>query len=475
MRHFLPIKGPGGRNLTTKEKVALVVLSLTLIFSVLTLLAGNDAFGSDPARNPVFGLVGAFARPIGVGILALYGVVLLWSGLIFFKGERAVRMSPLPGRALAAFGAAIGISGLLGIAQLDAAGELGQVVGGAIGHTFGAFGFLILLAMMALGAHLAGQGAWTVLRGSSGGALAQMPPMDTGGGGFSLPASSPRMGSTPMLPDDGDPSADERTLAITQAMDEIERSQGVRIVEVQESVAVVEDPVTVEEPVSLEEPVTVEEPVSLEEDGLEEDGRRTIGEAVEALPEPEVETEEAQVQRCLDAVASALHGLKTPEDVPEAEEEACEEEEDDEVEVEAGPAATLEQPAHGYVSLLEQEEEEEEEEEEPEEEAEYDEEEADEDEEIEEDEDELEEEDDEEEWDEEEEDDEDVEEEKEEDDDDDAPPQLVQPYLFPVAKREVEEEEDEGDEAPESESDTDADPAAADRETNFDWRGRPLE
>ena len=90
-----------------------------------------------------------------------------------------------------------------------------------------------------------------------------------------------------MLPVDGDPSADERSLAITQAMDEIERHQGVRIVEVEEPAEIV-----------------VKEP---------EEARTSIGEAVESLPEPEVETEEAQVQRCLDAVASALHGLKTPE------------------------------------------------------------------------------------------------------------------------------------------------------------------
>ena len=57
MRHFLPIKGPGGRALTTKEKAALVILSVTLILLVLTLLAGDRAFGDEPARNPVFGLV----------------------------------------------------------------------------------------------------------------------------------------------------------------------------------------------------------------------------------------------------------------------------------------------------------------------------------------------------------------------------------------------------------------------------------
>jgi hypothetical protein len=207
MRHFLPIKGPGGRALTTKEKAALVILSVTMILLVLTLLAGDRAFGSEPARNPVFALVAALARPIGMGIIAFYAVVLLWSGLIFFKGERAVRISPLPGRLLAALGITVGVSGLLGIAHLELAGDLGATVGGAVGSTFGAaFGFPILLAMMILGAHLAGQGAWSALRGASAGAAAVAAPAPTSTG-FSLPEKSSRIGGTPMLPDDGDPSA----------------------------------------------------------------------------------------------------------------------------------------------------------------------------------------------------------------------------------------------------------------------------
>ena len=39
MRKFLPIKGPGGRYLTPNEKVALLILGLTLVLCVLTLLS----------------------------------------------------------------------------------------------------------------------------------------------------------------------------------------------------------------------------------------------------------------------------------------------------------------------------------------------------------------------------------------------------------------------------------------------------
>ncbi|MHC4953029.1 MAG: DNA translocase FtsK 4TM domain-containing protein, partial [Planctomycetota bacterium] len=304
MRHFLPIKGPGGRALTPKEKAALIVLSITLILFVLTLLAGDDAFREEPARNPVFALVAALARPIGVGIIALYGVVLLWSGLLFFKGERAVRLNPLPGRMLAALGITVGVSGLLGIAQLELAGDLGATVGGAIGHTFGAaYGFPILLAMMILGGHLAGQGAWTAFRGAPGAMAAAAPPIGTtptrSGGGFHIPQASPRIGGAPTLPDDGDPTADERSFAITQAMEEIERSKGVTIVEV------------------------------------DDEDRESIGEQVESVPTPHSESEEGEVKRGLDVVAAALERLRTqPLETAETAETAQEHEAEAEVEVE---------------------------------------------------------------------------------------------------------------------------------------------
>jgi len=462
MRHFLPIKGPGGRALTTKEKAALVVLSVTLILLVLTLLAGDDAFGSEPARNPVFALVGALAQPIGIGIIAFYGVVLLWSGLLFFKGERAVRITPVPGRLLAALGITVGVSGLVGIAQLDLAGELGSAVGGAVGGTFGAaFGFPILLAMMVLGGHLAGQGAWAAFRGASAGAAAVAAPVSALAPpqtGFRLPERSPRIGGAPMLPDDGDPSADERSLAVTRAMEEIERSKGVTIVEV-------------------------------------ESDRTTIGEEVESTPEPEHHTEEAEVRRGLDAIAAALEarkaekaeqaakdgpeiaaetdeagwyrptsmlvGERVEEREEEAEEDAVEVSEDDDDEwVEHSDTSEEEEVAEVEEEADEEDEYEEEEEEEGEEEEEL------------EDEDDLEEdeeEDDDYEDDEEEEEEEDeyIEEEEEEEEDDDEPAAIVQPYLFPVASREIDDETEDEEEDGGGDDET--------RSASFDWRGQPAE
>ncbi|MHC4937628.1 MAG: hypothetical protein ACYTHK_01505 [Planctomycetota bacterium] len=459
MRQFLPIKGPGGRALTVKEKVALVVLAVTLILCVLTLLAGDDAFGPEPARNPVFAFVGVLARSVGVGIIGLYAIVMLWSGLIFFKGEKVAENKPMPGRAMAAIGIAIGISGMLGLAQLDAAGVLGSLVGGAIGNAFGAvFGFAILLTMLVLGGHLAGQGAWTALRGPV--AMAAAAPAAPAAGGFTLPEKSPRVGVAEYLPDDGDPSADERTRAIAQAMEEIERSQGVTIVDVQE--------------------------------------RASIGEEVHELDEPEDHTEEAQVRAALDNVASALSGLHAQEEEEELEEE-------DEPEV----AEEEEEPAVAEEELEEEEEDEEleEEEEEPEvaEEEEEDWDEADDSEEEEEleDDDEFEEEEEEDEFEEaededdselddeeyegEEEDEWDDEAEVEEDDEDEeesaSASSITQPYLFPVARRESDDEEFEEfeEEAEVEEEDDEEEPEPVEPEpepssegTSFDWRGRPL-
>jgi len=487
MRHFLPIKGPGGRALTVKEKVALVVLAVTLILCVLTLLAGDGAFGPEPAQNPVFAVVGALARSVGVGIIGLYAIVMLWSGLIFFKGERVAADKPLPGRAIAAAGIAVGISGMLGLAQLDAAGELGSLVGGAVGHAFGAvFGFAVLLSMLVLGGHLAGQGAWTALRGAAPAAAATIaPPV----GGFTLPKQSPRVGGAECLPDDGDPSADERTRAIAQAMEEIERSKGVTIVDVRPE-------------------------------------RTSIGEEVEANAETEPHEEEAQVQSALDDVATALANLQTRLDREQAEaRQRAAEEETDEIEEEdddAGEAraATVTEPVEeetdqdAWAGRDEDDEDEDEDEDlededdDLEDDEDDDEEEDDEDDlddlddedDLEEDEDdwddddlderEFEGEDDDDEWDEEAQVDEDegggeVEEEYQR-----TPTTISQPYLFPVARREIDEE---GEEAEEGERAADGvagarsttiaeeEPAEDDagddgsKGTRFDWRGRPLD
>ena len=112
MRMFLPIKGPGGRYLTTREKIALLILGLTLVLCALTLLAGDGAYVIDGNRNPVSGFVAFLCRTFGGGIVALYALVLVWSGLIYFKGERAVDMRPLAGRMFAALCVTLGISGV---------------------------------------------------------------------------------------------------------------------------------------------------------------------------------------------------------------------------------------------------------------------------------------------------------------------------------------------------------------------------
>ncbi len=270
MRTFLPIKGPGGRYLTPREKVALLILGITLALCVLTVLAGDRAYAPDQGLNPISSFAAWLAQTFGGGIIALYALVLVWSGLIYFKGENVVRVGPLPGRLFAAMCVTIGISGLLGIPGLVTAGALGTTVGGAIGNTFGAtLGFPILILLLMLGAHLAGQGAWSAMRGPAM-AAAGIPGVSLGGGaGFGIEAATGRFHTDTPLPDDGDPTADERTLAVIQAVEEIERSQGVTIVDVD---------------------------------------RPSIGEEVEAAPEPAEDTEEAEVQRGLQQVADVLAG-----------------------------------------------------------------------------------------------------------------------------------------------------------------------
>ena len=84
MRMFLPIKGPGGRYLTPNEKVALLILGLTLVLGVLTLLAGEAAYLDDGAQNPIFGFVAVLCRGIGGGII-LNGQ--LYRGVRYTAGE----------------------------------------------------------------------------------------------------------------------------------------------------------------------------------------------------------------------------------------------------------------------------------------------------------------------------------------------------------------------------------------------------
>jgi hypothetical protein len=70
------------------------------------------------------------------------------------------------------------------------------------------------------------------------GALAAAPATPPAGSLFveGTPAPEGRGVGEPPLPDDGDPSSEARTFAVTRAMEEIERSQGVRIVELEPGV-----------------------------------------------------------------------------------------------------------------------------------------------------------------------------------------------------------------------------------------------
>ena len=279
MRSFLPIKGPGGRALTPKEKVALLVLGLTLVLCVLTVLAGESAY-TESARNPIFGVVAAVCRVFGGGIVGLYAVVVLWSGLIYFKGERVADIAPVAGRSVATMAALVGISGALGIAQVQSAGALGVMVGGALGGVLGGtVGIVLLLGLMLLGFNLAGQGALGVMREPIPVAPSRsIPPPPT------FEASSGRISYETALPDDGDPTPDERSLAVTQAMEEIERSHGVTIVE-------------------------VEPDYELPQESPDESGeatRESIGEEVDGVPPPAPHTEEAEIQRGLREVSEAL-------------------------------------------------------------------------------------------------------------------------------------------------------------------------
>jgi len=276
MRMFLPIKGPGGRLLTPREKVALFVLALTLILSLVTLFAGPRAFLAGTARNPVLAFVSVPSRILGGGVLALYALILLWSSLIYWKGERAARLDPVSGRVLAAIGAALGISGALGIARVETAGNMGVAVGSALHNTLGSsLGLTILFLLVLLGLSLAAQGYWTALRGAP--ALASAAP--------AAPPAAPslrrnealwgaaggRRSTEQALPDDGDPSPEDRTLAVTQGLEEIERSQGVTILEVER-----EAPRSVGDEVADAPPP----PPGSEEDAVQE-GLRRVAESLE--------------------------------------------------------------------------------------------------------------------------------------------------------------------------------------------------
>jgi len=287
MRTFLPIKGPGGRMLTPREKAALFVLAVTLVVSLLTLLLGASAFVPSPSRNPVLAAVSVPSRVVGGGAIAFYALVIVWSALVYWKGERAANLGSLSGRVFAGFCAAMGISGALGVARFDAAGDLGTLVGSAVHDTLGPpVGFGLLLLLVLLGLSLAAQGYWTALRGSAAAAgdAPYRPYRLVRDESLWGSVARRRSGDAP-LPGDGDPTPEDRTLAVTQAMEEIERSQGVTILEVD---------------------LRCDPPAREDVEAPEEEGPRSIGEEVAEAPPPPAGSEEAEVRRGLEQVQATL-------------------------------------------------------------------------------------------------------------------------------------------------------------------------
>jgi len=308
MRMLLPIKGPGGRALTPREKAALLVLGFTLVVCVLTLLAGRRAFEPGEAQNPVLAMVSIPSRLLGGGIVALYGLVLVWSALVYFKGERVARIAPVGGRLVAALAMTVGISGALGLAQAATAGNLGTMVGSALGNVLGGVvGIPILLVMVLIGLSLAAQGSWAAMqqptpRPAAPGAA---PPPFTAfkgfapsGTGFVATPSSRRVAETP-LPDDGDPSSEARTLAITQGIEEIEQQKGVTILDVEKAKAAPE-PILPSTPTDATPETTHEVPPEPRAE------LRSVGDEVAEAPPPAPGTEEATIQESLLRITESI-------------------------------------------------------------------------------------------------------------------------------------------------------------------------
>ncbi len=239
MRMFLPIKGPDGRYLTRREKVALLILGCTLILCVLTLMAGERAYAGTGAQNPILAFVSLPSRLLGGGIVALYGVVLLWSALVYLRGEWTLGGKPLSGRLIAALCVCIAMSGVLAVAGLSAsAGSLGRLVGESLANTLGgATGIVLLLAIMLVGLNLAAGGAWAAASAPVRAVASPYPgtptaPTSAGVDWLGPPGATERGVGVPPLPDDGDPTREDRSFAVLQAMEEIERSKGVTIIEI---------------------------------------------------------------------------------------------------------------------------------------------------------------------------------------------------------------------------------------------------
>ncbi|MFQ5843496.1 MAG: hypothetical protein ACE5JG_00745, partial [Planctomycetota bacterium] len=228
MRMFLPIKGPGGRNLTGREKVALAVLGCTLIVCLLTLMAGDRAYLLGPSQNPILGIVSVPSRLLGGGIVALYAVILFWSALVYLRGEQTLDGSSTSGRAVAALGITIGLSGVMGCAQLETAGSLGHLVGGSIRSTLGGtVGIPVLVLLVLVGLSVAAEGAWGALRApvpqtAAAESRPAGPAAPPAGTLFveGMPPPKGRGVGEPPLPDDGDPSREARSLAVTRAVEE---------------------------------------------------------------------------------------------------------------------------------------------------------------------------------------------------------------------------------------------------------------
>ena len=151
-----------------------------------------------------------------------------------------------------------------------------------------------------MGLNLAAGGAWTAARSRAGvletpyPGTPTAPSMPAPGMGSSAgydwlgsPAATERGVGEPPLPDDGDPTREDRSFAVTQAMEEIERSQGVTIVEIEPEVqeALAREVAATTRVEETEGEAGAVEEAAEGEDEVEEASAADTGDAEEAPPD----------------------------------------------------------------------------------------------------------------------------------------------------------------------------------------------
>ena len=154
------------------------------------------------------------------------------------------------------------------------------------------------------GLNLAAGGAWSAARSRASAPEAPYPGAPTAasmtgpGMGSSVgydwlgtPAAMERGVGEPPLPDDGDPTREDRSFAVTQAMEEIERSQGVTIIDIepetQEALAREVAATTRVEETEDEADTNADE--TEDEDEIEEAGAADTADDADAPPEESAE------------------------------------------------------------------------------------------------------------------------------------------------------------------------------------------